>query len=223
MRLHHLESRNPVVIYMGENRDIEIQAKYIDHLNDTMFYIYDQKIHDNIDSFIGKTAVIAVIIHDKLYTAEVRIIGKGGKRRAHSNTVMLETLSAFIQKTRRASVRYAIRTKIKIYQYRETQGDSYKGDFICDAVSEDISGGGMRLVLSHTLRAPGETLVVLDFSIIPNILFPMYSIPSKIMRSHKVVSSYEYGFQFDFTKIPEMHERLLSSIINFKLSGTRNG
>ena len=221
MRLNHIETRNPVVIYTGENRDTEIHAKYVDSVDDTVFYVYNQEMYENIGGFIGKSVTIAIIIQDKLYKAEAKISGKGGKRRGYNNTIMLEVASEFREESRRSSVRYDIRTKTRIYKYGEDH--PHKGDFICDAISEDISGGGMRLSLNHKLHIFGENLIVLDFSIIPNSLLSMYSIPAKIMRSYRNVSSFEYGVQFDFTKIPEVQEKLLSDIFNFRLSGTRSG
>ena len=223
MHLIQIENRNPVVIYMGENRDVEIQVKYVDNVNNTVFYVYNQEISENIGNFLSKSVTIAVIVQDSLYKAEARISGKGGKRRGYNNTIMIEVVSEFKQETRRSAVRYDIRTKIKIYKYSESQSYSNKGDFICDAISEDISGGGMRLSLNHKLHISGEDLVVLEFSIIPNSTLSMYSIPSKMMRSYKNVSSYEYGFKFDFKTIPGIQEKLLYDIFNFKLSGTRSG
>ena len=204
---------------------MEIQAKYINSLSDSVFYIYSQEMQENIDRFIDEIVTLVVIVQDKSYKAEVRVLGEGGKKRAYNNTVMLEIMSEFKQETRRSSVRYDIRIKTKIYEYSESQFNSYKGAFICDAISEDISRGGMRLSLGHKLHMPKETMVVLDFSIRPKSLSSMYSIPSKMMRSHKNASSYEYSFQFDFIKMaemPEIQERLISDIFNFKLSGVRN-
>ena len=222
MRLNYIESRNPIAIYTEENRDVEIQAKFIDNLDDAVFYIYNQEMYENINSLIDKIITVIIIINDKPYKAEARVLGEGGKKRSYDNTIMLEIVSGFKQETRRTSVRYDIRVKTKIYEYSESQNNSYKGDFICDAVSEDVSRGGMRLTSNHKLRIPKETLVVLDFSIKPKSTSPMYSIPSKIMRSYRNISSYEYSFQFDFIKMPEIQENLLSDIFDFKLSGARS-
>ena len=218
MRLNLIESRNPIAICMGENRDMEIQAKYVDNLNDTVFYIHNQEVHESLDDFVDKTVTITVIVQDKLYKAEAKVLGEGGRKRGYFNTVMLEVVSVFKEETRRSSVRYDIRVKTKLYEYSESEGASYKGDFICDAVSEDISRGGMRLSLNHKLYISKETMVVLDFTLKSGSTSSEYSIPSKIMRGYRSISSYEYSFQFDFVKMPEIQEKLLSDIFNLKLS-----
>jgi len=226
MRLNHIDSGVPIIIYVGENDEIRLHGKFIDNTSDVEFLIHNPEIYAEINEYIGKSINVSVFIRDEPYRAECVVLGKGGRRK-NADTIVLESMSGFKEETRRLATRYDIQTKVMIYEFNDSGDSSRRGSFISEAISADIGKGGLRLFLSRQLDSKADTLYVLEFSTNPVSMFSTYSIPSRIVRWRKNTSvfstGYDYGFQFDFTKMQEgqkTQEKLFNDLFNITVAGS---
>ena len=222
MRLINIHSGAPITIYVDNEGDIVLRSRFIDNLDDSIFYTFSQDMINNIASYIGKTVDVEVSFGDRLLRAECIVVGKGGKKKNY-DTVTLQKKSEFMPGSRRASDRFDIQVVTNVFNYSDNQASDFKGEFICDSISADISKGGMRIIANRRLDAPNDAVFTLGFAVNPRSLFSTYSIPSRIVRTSRSVSAfssgYDYGFKFDFSKIPETQERLFNDLLNSRLTG----
>ena len=220
MRLVQIQTGTPLTIYAGDERDIVLRARFIDNMSDSVFYVYSQDIMSSIDSYIGKTVSIEIAVMDNLLKAECRVRGKGGRKQNY-DSVMLESLTELKSESRRDYDRYDVQIITNIYSYKDVPSADYKGDFICESISADISKGGMRVIANKKLNETEEARFTLEFSVTPGSLFSLFSIPSTIVRtgrSASAFSGYDYGFRFDFSKIPDTQEKLINDLFKLKLT-----
>ena len=226
MQINHIESGHSVMIYVGEDKGVELEARYIESVDNQLFLVNNMQIYDNIDDYLNQPVLVVFTVRDNLYQAECRIIGRGGKRRIYDTVIVEAPSGGFKEETRRTTVRFAIKVKVKIYEFIDDNEISYKGGYICDAMSVDISRGGMRVSTNYQLTQPHGTLFSLEFAITYDPRALAYTVPSKLVMSRRAssafASAYEYGFQFDVEKMPELQEKLILDIFNLKLTQTRN-
>lgn len=221
MHISRIDKGLPVTIYTGDDNK-ELTAKYIDNIDGRSFFIYSQDIYDDPESFADKPVTAIFIIRDVVYKAECRVLGRGAKKSIY-DTIILETQTGdFEQSSRRAAVRFDIKTQTKVHEYDESEENSFKGRFICNSVSGDISRDGMRLFTNERLPAQKGDLLTLDFTVIPGSVFSYYSLPAKVMRNHKNMNiftyPYDYGLRFSFEAVPEQQDRLFNDILKLQFS-----
>lgn len=212
MRLLYIDKGTPLTIRLEGEENLELYVEFIDNLDERIFYVYNQEIYNDIDKFLNKTALVTINFRNDIYNFRCIIAGTDNKL-MDKDIVVFELKSEFRLESRRSSVRTVARLRTKIFEYIENQSDSHRGQYICDAQSEDVSRDGIRLFSDHELDAPKGTMFIIDFSAEPGFLF---SIPAKLVRSQRnmasVVYAYDYGFVFDFSSMPELQEKLITGI-----------
>ena len=220
MRLNHIQFGIPISVFVGENREREFRAKFIDNTDDTVFFIFCPELLACLSEYIGASVSVEFAINDQLFKSECRISDKGGRRKNY-DTITLESVSGFLAGSRRSSDRFDIQVLTNIFNYCDNKSTDFKGEFICDSISSNISKGGMSLSSRRRLKDIDDSMYTLEFSVRPNSLFSYYYIPSKIVRSGRSISAfssgYEYGFVFFFDQLPDVQKRLFNDLFNTKL------
>ena len=221
MHISKVSKGHPILIYTGDENNNELEARYIDNANGNVFYIHNREICANTNSYIDKVVNVVIIIRDLVYKVECRVLGKGGKKHIY-DTVLLEASGDLEQSSRRASVRFDIRTQTKVYEYDNDPALGFKGRFLCNCISSDISRDGIRIFANEWISADKGALFVLDFSVIPDSIFSFYSIPAKVVRSRRNVNiftyPYDYGLKFALDDISDVKDKLFSDIFKLRLS-----
>jgi len=210
--LHFLEKGTPVLI--GLESGFEIEAKFVSTSGETRFYIISDEILDDIENLTGRHVSVTVFHMDNYYKAECEILGEGMRKGIHE-TVKLELVSAFEKKARRNSARVDMEINAAICSYNEKLKFSRNYTFAYEALSEDISRDGACLNSRYDLDAPQGTMFMVEFKL-SDFLF---IIPAKLMRRQQTgISSYRYGFLFDFSDVPELQDKLIVEIFKVKLN-----
>ena len=100
------------------------------------------------------------------------------------------------------------------------QARAFRGDFICDARSDDLNVNGIRLFADYMIEDPLETMFTIGFTLPHGT---MYLIPARLKRMQRNTATrsylYDYGFMFDYTQMPERRDKLVTDILTAKLKG----
>jgi hypothetical protein len=204
----------PVSVEFVSGEEPEMRAKFVSNVNDRIFYINCDEIYDDIEKFENQLIKVTVSLRDANYKAECRIIGRGSRKGVYE-TVRLEAAAEFIKEARRSSARIETEFQVGIHSYIDNPAEAYRGASICGAFSKDVSRDGIYLVAEYDLGAPKGTMFTVSFYL-ASFLFV---IPAKVMRIQKSgASTYDYGFLFDFSEIPELQDKLISAIFKVKLN-----
>ena len=221
MRLNHIQTGTPMTLLVTQEEEKNFRSRFVDNSSDSIYYVYCQDVLSDLDRYIGQIITVEFSISERLFRTESRIIGKGGNRKSY-DTVTLELLSEFQEQRRRAHDRYDFQVITKIFNYSDNIDNDYRGTFICDSVSADISKHGIRLLANRKLDC-GDHLYTLEFAVKPGSLFSIYAIPAKLVRVSRSVSvfsaAYDYGFSFDFTNKPGIEEKLFNDLFELRLAG----
>jgi len=189
----------------------------IDHMN---FYLNCPEILRNIDNLKETVVNINFGIRDLYYTFSAEITGISERPRWARETVDMSVIAPIKEIPRRKTFRVEIKMKVNIYSYVDNIEAFYKNQLLCEAVTNDVSKGGVRIWTDYTIDDPLETTFVLEFA---HPLRTTHIVTAKLMRSKRNTSTraynYDYGFAFDFSKIPEKKDSFIMDVVEAKLRG----
>ena len=216
MYLSDIDTGAQLTITFEDGRElIGVFEGIIDHMN---FYVHCPEIFRDIDEFINKNPTIKFFAGENFYTFTAEIMGKSERKNSMLDTVDILIKTAFKEGAQRKEFRMNVNMKVKIHSYVDSAKTLFLGDWICDALAEDISKSGIRLWADYKLDVPQATLFTLEFSLARD---KSYFIPASLMRSQPNTATrsynYDYGFVFDFSQIPEKQEQLLMDILVSKI------
>ena len=218
MYLHNITRGTGFEITLEDGR--EFHGAYdgnIDHMN---FYMLCPEIVRNIETLTDSKVSVKFNGGKSDYTFTAQIMGKSARSDALHETSDFKILTAFKELPRRESFRIEITLQVKIHHYEDDFRRLYTGDWICDAVSADVSKNGIRLWADHTLSEDLEAMYTLEFSLRTGWI---YLIPARLSRHERNLVTrsyhYDYGFIFDFTNMPEKREKLFLDVMAAKLRG----
>jgi len=184
------------------------------------FYMLCPEIVRNIETLTDSKVSVKFNGGKSDYTFTAQIMGKSARSDALHETSDFKILTAFKELPRRESFRIEITLQVKIHHYEDDFRRLYTGDWICDAVSADVSKNGIRLWADHTLSEDLEAMYTLEFSLRTGWI---YLIPARLSRHERNLVTrsyhYDYGFIFDFTNMPEKREKLFLDVMAAKLRG----
>ena len=208
MLLYSLKSRTPVLIGMKDGS--EIKAEFIENNNEKNFYVYSAALAANIDNYMNRPIVVTIFFGEGFHKANCRILGKGRKAGRHE-TVALEVIDEFEFVPQRNSPRIDITIAVDIYRAAKNGRD--RENLVCAGLSHDLSREGISVASDYEIVSGKGSVFIVSF------YFASYTfnIPAQIMRNKRDVASYEYGFLFDFTGMPEVQDKLDSAIFKEKI------
>ena len=208
-----MEIRNGTILTITFEDGSEFQAEFDESISPINFYIISPEIVQNIEQHKGATVKFNFNAWNTNYTFTGKITGI---RPGHNNIISC-TATSFIKKlTLRADVRIQIRVKVKIYTYAESGASSHLGRFLCEATSEDISRGGIRIWLDQLLDMPPDNMFTLEIS---PFLSSSYVLPAKIVRCQQNTSTRIYNYDYGFVFPPHLKEQREKLILDIVQSG----
>jgi len=213
MHLCDIEKGAAVKLVLIEDGS-EIEAVFVRNFTNKSLSVHNADLYDNFDKFRGKQVTVLINYRGDPYKSLCTIVEKDTMR-GNFSPVILDIISDFKLEQLRASIRITHRVQIAIYEYEENQPHSYKGNFICESFSADISKDGVKLIAKCDLNKPRGAMFVLEFSLFPGYTF---TLPARLMRSCiDSINSFDYGFCFDFTSSPGQRDRLILDMFKAKL------
>lgn len=137
---------------------------------------------------------------------------------------LIEQVSGIEATSRREYDRTEMRRDIYVYGLAEDDLNSgnlrkasHRAEFVSDMF--DISAGGLCMVSNEYLNSSYEPYFLLEFSLTAKDNFLL---PAKLLRKgscpQTTLYRYDYGFEFNFTHIPQEKDRLIMAIFNAKLT-----
>ena len=200
------EGTRLTIIFEGEKK---YQAEYLGNVDHVNFNILSSEIANDIEQYKNATATVFFFGVDDNYTFTSQIVRViPGK----NDAISCKVISFFTKVPRRADTRVNINLKVKIYPNDKSDGSTYY-----EAMSSDISKGGIRLWSDHNLNAPMDSRFSLE---VTGPLGSSYVFPAKLIRTQKnhATLSYEYDYGFTFSsEINERYERLILDIIGYEM------
>jgi len=187
----------------------------IDHMS---FYVICPEIQKDLERFIETTPQVKFLAGELFYTFTASIVGKSQRSDAIHDTMDFKITTPFKEEQRRTDFRIEIALKVKIHSYVDDFRKLYTGEWLCEAVSSDVSKHGIRIFADQSLDGPLGTLYTLEFSLRTGWI---YLVPAKLVRNQRNMETrsyaFDYGFVFDFTNMPEKEEKLLLDILEAKI------
>ena len=189
----------------------------IDHIN---FYLLCPNISNRIAEFRNTTAEVEAEIRGSVYSFNAEILRKSERTTWGNETVEMVIRTPIKESSRRKTIRVDYRMRVKIYLYDEKQRDNmFRGDVVCESITEDISKGGVRIWSDFAIEYPKETVFLLEFTLPQR---GVYMIPATLTRNRQNVSTrvynYDFGFVFeDDAYISDMKEKLIVDVVESKL------
>ena len=213
MNLNEIEKGSPVRLVIIDE-GCEREAVFVRNFTNKSLSVHNAELYGDFDYYRGKEVSVLINFRGDPYKSLCMIMEKDTVK-GELSPVILDVISDFKLEQLRSSIRITHRVKIDVYEYIESPGDDFKGNFICDSFSADISKDGVRILAKNDLNKPRGTMFVLEFSLVPDFKF---ALPASLMRSSiDSINTFDYGFCFDFTGIPEQRNRLILDIFKAKL------
>jgi hypothetical protein len=197
---------------------MEITGKFDGNIDHLQYHVFCPEILRNIDIYLEAEPLTEFIIGDKSYNFKSKLLRATEQKNALNESLELRVISPFKEVPLRKSFRIQIALKVRVHEYSDDFKKLYSNGWLIDAVSDDMSKNGICLWSDHLIDAPIGTMFTLEFALKHG---KMYMVPSKLMRNQPNATTrsynYEYGFVFDFTDMPELQEKLLLEILEFKI------
>ena len=197
------------------------EAEFRHEESDTTFVVNSLQLYNNYDKLVYQTKfIVAFEVGPMIYTFSARL---KEKQRAPF-LVEIELLGKVKAFNRRKLERDEILFKVNIYNLppdymKATEFSSLANNPILSDTTFDISTGGMCVISNTMLKSKYEPFFLVELIIAAGVVF---HIPAKLVRrenySRTVIGKYDYGFQFLFEHIPNEQNRLMSAIMEKKLS-----
>ena len=195
----------------------EIEAEYRGRVTHINFSVFSPEIAHDINIYKGSKITIRFFDQGINYsfTSEIE-----GLNRGQSNTINCKATSMLKETPRRLDTRIKISLKVKVYTYEGSSVGFRAGQFICEALSDDISRGGICLFSDHYLDSPPGSMFVLELSL-PRI--SSYMLPAKMMRSQNnfYVRAYNYEYGFAFCESQDQQHKLILDVMQARMSAER--
>lgn len=216
MYIHQVPRNTPFTFTFDEETTIEgVFDGNIDHM---MFNIMCTEISRNIDNFVGKEPDVEFIVGDMSYTFKANLLGISEKKEAINDSLEFRITAPIKEVPLRKTFRIKIALKVRLHEYVNDYKKVYSNGWLFDAVSDDVSKGGIRLWCDYPIDDPIGTMFTLEFSLKSGWI---YMIPAKLMRNQPNTETrsynYDYGFVFDFSAMPDKQEKLLLDILEYKM------
>jgi len=213
------EVRNGTTFNITLEDDTMLEAEYLGNVDHMNFCIRSMDIMKKIDDYVGKIFPIKFFASagDFAFTAEVKGINT---KIGRNDAVDLIIKSPFKEIPRRAEVRITMSVKVRVYHYIDDAKTMFIGETICEGMSDDLSRSGMRLWCDTELTKPLDSMYTLEFMIPHGSTFIL---PAKLKRNKSDAAvrayNYEYGFLFDFSKLPDRKDKLVLDILQARMKG----
>ena len=189
----------------------------IDHMN---FHMYCQDMLKDADALAETVVTIECGIKDAHCSFTAEILGKSERPAWARETFDMRIKTPIKVIPRRETFRVEIKMKVKIHAYKDNKEDFFTGEQLCEAITEDVSRGGVRVWSDLTLDVPQGALFVLEFS---SPLRATYLVPARLMRNLQNTATraynYDFGFAFDFSANPEQQDVFIMDVVEAKLRG----
>ena len=216
MYLTDLESgTNLSVVFEDES---ELRAQYIDRIDHVNFLIQSIDSDDNLNRYIGSSASISFFTRDLCYTFFCKITGfESGE----INIINCTATSLFKEVPRRDGHRINTNLRTKVFSYKNSENGTQKKEFICEAVSVDLSRTGIRLWSDDPIDAPLQTTFLLEVAVPFSLPFTLSAV---IVRNQNNTSTRSYSFDYGFVFPDNMYDRaekLVFDIIKSRLHSVR--
>lgn len=211
-----LEVRFGTKITMFFENDIKIEVDFFDCISPVIFFISCEEIANNIDEFKGKEFTATFFAWKDKYTFTGKIAGV----RPDTENIVSCTATSFIEIIAlRADVRINVNLKVKIYSHAgSSPAEAAIGSFICEAISYNISKGGICLWFDENLSSPLNTTYCLEIS---PFLKSTYILPAKMVRRQMNTTTriyvYDYGFAFS-PEAKHQSEKLILDIMELGMN-----
>jgi len=188
----------------------------IDHIS---FYIHCPDIQKNLEHYINTRPTLKFFSKESFYTFTGEILGKSERRNPLLETLDIKIVTPIKPAgTGRVDFRINIAFKVKIHSFVDEQKSLFLGDFLCDAISCDVSKGGIRIWADYDMIKQSGEKFTLVFSLNSD---STYFVPAQLIRAQNNTFTrsyyFDYGFVFDFSSMPERQEKLLIDILEAKI------
>jgi len=189
----------------------------IDHLR---FHLHCPQIWDDIDKYKNTDFVIECDIKGNHCSFTIAVLGRSERQSWSRPALDVRIKTPIKAAPRREAFRVEIKMKTKIHAYVDNNEEFFSGELLSEAVTEDISRGGVRIWSDYVFDAPMGAYFVLEFS---QPLKGTYHLPAKIMRNKQNTAtraySFDLGFAFDFSRDPEQMDKFIMDVVEAKLRG----
>ena len=213
--MHLSEIQEGKLLTMVLENESEYKVEFRGIVTPINFSIFSPQLAEDIKVCKGSMVNVKFFDRDINYTFTCKI---AGLRQGQNNIISCNATSVLKETPRRADIRINIRLKVKIYAYENAPDGFRAGQFICEAVSDDVSKNGARIFSDHNLDAPIGSLFVLELSV-PRMAD--YLLPAKMVRSqdNAFVRVYNYDYGFVFLDSQDMQEKLILDVMQASISG----
>jgi hypothetical protein len=229
MRLLYIERGTTVKMFFrnvenetdDENEVKPIKVEYVENADERVFYIQSREMFESIKNYANKPMYAILTFRGDTYRFNCMVQGKDD-RPGYYDTVVVRATTRLTVEQKRSTIRIDTLINAKIHDYKDTISGFDKGLLVCECIVIDISMGGIHLNSDIMLKTPIGTMYVVEFSLIKGSYF---NIPVKYVRGgeNNVGNTYRYDlrFAFDYTKIPHMRDKLITSMFESRLDEKR--
>ena len=208
----------------------ELQAEYVGNINHSHYNIISPEISENIEQYKNAAVTIHFDMRDKKYVFTSQVVGLKSKQDSNVN---LKVTSFFKEAPLRTSIRINISLKVTIFTLMGSIESPFPGQFLCEALSDDISKNGIRILSDFNLDAPLDSVFMLKISlplgpsyVFPNKLAPgsSYVFPAKLVRSLRSTFGQAYGYDYGFTFLSNeqsQQEKLILDLLQITTNTNR--
>jgi len=215
------EVRSGTVLKITFEDKRELAVEYVKNTDYQNFSIRSNDIARNIEEFREKAIEVGFSSKLSDYCFTAKVLGLASKF-GSTDTVDCVVTSLFKETPHRVEARIDVSMKVKIYSYLDLLEKKFRGDLLCECVSDNLSRGGIRIFSDFDLSELPDSKFTLEFALIPSSTFIA---PARLVRGKKNTASraynYDYGFVFDFEHIPEYREKLMLDLLQFKIKAGR--
>ena len=196
----------------------EMDATYDGNVDHMQFNLFCPEISRNVEKYIELEPEVQFIIGEHSYSCTAKFLKVSEKKDIVNETLIFRVVTPIKEKALRQNFRIQIKLKVQIHKYTDDYKQKYSAGWICDTVSDDMSKNGIRLWGDYYIEDPLDTKFTLEFSLQSG---SVYMIPAVLKRNAQNTETrsynYDYGFVFDFAKMPEKQEGLLLEILEYKI------
>ena len=212
MFLQNVKSGTKFTIVFEDKK--RFQAEYLGDLVHVNFRVLSPEIAENIEQYKNAKVTVELFLHDLNYEFTGQILGL---KQGMKDVVNCKAASLFKEVHRRVNTRINVNLKVKVYDYSDDPKKLHRGEFICEAVSEDLSKGGVRVWADYDLDAPLNTIFTLEISM---PLGTSHILSAKLVRNQQNTASraynYDYGFIF-LSQDKDRQEKLILDIVESRM------
>lgn len=197
---------------------IEIGGSFDGNIDHMKFYIISPEISRNIEIYQEAEPKVTFVLSDTSYSFTAKLLKISEKKDAIHDALEFIVITPFKATLLRKDFRIRLQLKVRIHTYTDDYTKLHVDEWVCDAVSDDMSKNGIRIWCDHWIDAPLGTIFTLEFTLKSGSI---YFVPAKLMRNAPNTSTrtynYDLGFSFDFSGMREKHEKLLLDILEHKI------